>query len=293
MHIALGVRTNAFPIDAFLNAPGRREVTIEASTRPGNRGRRALTISSNPLRRGGEWLIRDQFSNRHPAWSPAAGFPSTYNAERPLYILIFRVGENFHARFLDSANNGKLIKKAIPAELLSQTKGIIPAPPALLSAFDVPPQTSLEAFDEAAANYQSDGFDPASISDGRRRIIAAVLLRQGQGAFRRKLLTAYGNKCAVTRCATTWVLEAAHISPYRGIKTNAVSNGLLLRADIHTLFDLGLISIEPSHLKVRVAGLLRRSSYVAFDGTKLVIPARDAHRPSSAALAEHYASFRQ
>jgi len=293
MHIALGVRTNAFPIDAFLNAPGRREVAIEASTRSGNRGRRTLTISSNPLRRGGEWLIRDQFGNRHPAWSPAAGFPSTYNAARPPYILIFRAGENFHARFLDSANIGKLEKKTIPAELLSQTKGIIPAPLALLSAFDVPSQTSLEAFDEAAANYQSDAFDPANISDGRRRIIAAVLLRQGQGAFRRRLLTAYDNMCAVTRCATTWVLEAAHISPYRGVKTNDVSNGLLLRADIHTLFDLGLISIEPNDLKVRVASLLRRSSYAAFDRTKLVIPARDAHRPSRAALAEHYASFQQ
>src|SRR2546425_8717774 len=75
MHVALGVRTDAFQIDRFLNALGHRTVTIEAAAGPGNAGRAPLTLSSNPNRRGGEWLIRDQFSHRHPGWSAAAGFP--------------------------------------------------------------------------------------------------------------------------------------------------------------------------------------------------------------------------
>src|ERR1700722_13744752 len=55
----------------------------------------------------------------------------------------------------------------------------------------------------------------------------------------------------LTRClrnrvqAIPWVLEAAHITPYMGASTNSLLNGLLLRADIHTLFNLGLISIDP------------------------------------------------
>src|SRR5205823_2979542 len=81
-------------------------------------------------------------------------------------------------------------------------------------------------------------FDPISIEDGRRRIQAS---RQGQFAFRAALIEAYGGRCAMTGCDILEVLEAAHIVPYRGPSTNAVSNGLLLRADIHTLFDLGLI----------------------------------------------------
>jgi len=293
MHIALGVRTDEFPIDLFLNAPGKKEVTIAASAGPENGGREALTISSNPHRRGGEWLVRDQFSHRHPAWSEAAGFPTVYQDDKPICILLFRVGQSFHARFLGSAQMRKLNKEAIPREFFSKPKGITSALPAMLAAFNVPSQTPIDLFDEFAADYQSAVFDPSSVIDGRQRIVAAILLRQGQSAFRHKLLNAYGNRCAVTRCSTPWVLEAAHISPYRGIKTNAISNGLLLRADIHTLFDLGLISVKPSDLRIRVAKALRRSSYSRFDGHELLIPTNKAYRPSLAALTQHYALFEQ
>jgi hypothetical protein len=290
MHVALGVRTEAFQIDRFLHSPGQRTVTIEAAG-PGKVGRAPLTVSSNPSRRGGEWLIRDQFSRRHPAWSAAAGFPSAYNPNNPPYVLIFRVGGRFHARLANTDRLRKLGREKVPVDILSQPKGIRRAPPALLSAFDIPPQTLLETFEKEATAGDSEAFDPRSVSDGRRRVLAAVLRRLGQQAFRRKLLTAYGTQCAVTRCAEKWVLEAAHITPYRGLKTNAVSNGLLLRADIHTLFDLALISIEPSQFNIRVSGRLAGSHYAEFDGTKLLIPTRAGNRPSPAALAEHYKLF--
>ncbi len=50
-------------------------------------------------------------------------------------------------------------------------------------------------------------------------------------------MDAYGGRCAVTNCDIEDVLEAAHISPYNGPSTDQVYNGLLLRTDIHTLFD--------------------------------------------------------
>ncbi|EAN8121017.1 HNH endonuclease, partial [Salmonella enterica] len=55
------------------------------------------------------------------------------------------------------------------------------------------------------------------------------------------------------------VLEAAHIHPYLGEKTNVVSNGLLLRADVHTLFDLGLLWVNPADLRIGIAEALRHS----------------------------------
>ncbi|WP_169719739.1 HNH endonuclease, partial [Novosphingobium acidiphilum] len=60
-------------------------------------------------------------------------------------------------------------------------------------------------------------------------------------------MKAYDGKCAVTSCAIEPLLEAAHIHPYLGPKTNHVTNGMLLRADIHTLFDLGLLAIAADH----------------------------------------------
>ena len=85
-----------------------------------------------------------------------------------------------------------------------------------------------------------DGFDPSNIEDARKRISRMIAQRRGQSAFRNNLFDVYGGRCAITGCEVPDVLEAAHIFPYRGEDTNKVVNGLLLRADVHTLFDCGL-----------------------------------------------------
>src|ERR1700722_13605652 len=80
-------------------------------------------------------------------------------------------------------------------------------------------------------------FDPKNIKDARERIRRTIVQRRGQAKFRNALLEAYGSRCAISGCGALEVLEAAHICPYQGSATNHVTNGLLLRADIHTLFD--------------------------------------------------------
>lgn len=129
-------------------------------------------------------------------------------------------------------------------------------------------------------------FDPTSIEDGRRKIAALVKRRQGQSAFRRALLRAYDRRCAVTGCDIEPLLEAAHIHPYRGPDTNSVQNGLLLRADVHTLFDLGLITVSPANAIVVAPGL-RGTEYATLAGRALRFPKASADRPSELALAWH------
>ncbi len=96
-------------------------------------------------------------------------------------------------------------------------------------------------------------FDPSIVCDTRKRAIHAICLRRGQKKFRDSLLEAYGSHCVVTDCSVPDVLEAAHIFPYQGSDTNKVANGLLLRADIHTLFDSGLLAIAPKSMTVLVS----------------------------------------
>jgi putative restriction endonuclease len=57
-------------------------------------------------------------------------------------------------------------------------------------------------------------------------------------------MTVYSGRCAITDCEIDDVLEAAHISPYSGRSSDQVCNGLLLRADVHTLFDCGLLAFD-------------------------------------------------
>lgn len=139
---------------------------------------------------------------------------------------------------------------------------------------------------------ESGQFDPANASDAREKTIGNIVRRRGQPRFRRKLLKAYGGKCAVTQCDCIEVLEAAHIKPYLGEHSNSVTNGVLLRGDIHTLFDLHLVSMDASG-KIKVSKFLRKTSYWALNGTQFHEPVNANHRPHSKALAWHCALLRQ
>jgi hypothetical protein len=131
-------------------------------------------------------------------------------------------------------------------------------------------------------------FDPLNIDDARERIERTIVQRRGQRAFRDGLIKLYRGRCAVTGCGVLDILEAAHIYPYRGIQTNALSNGLLLRADIHTLFDCSLLLVNPETLKIEVSPKLRLSEYDGLDGKPLNIPDDAAHAPSIASLKMKY-----
>lgn len=82
---------------------------------------------------------------------------------------------------------------------------------------------------------------------------ALVRVRRGQRQFRERLLAAQGSTCAFTGGAPARVLEAGHLYSYAQLGTHFEHGGLMLRRDIHRLFDDGLLAVEPSRLRVDVA----------------------------------------
>jgi predicted restriction endonuclease len=136
-----------------------------------------------------------------------------------------------------------------------------------------------------------NAFDPSDIEDARQRIFGAIVRRQGQPRFRQELLKAYRGQCAMTGCAVEQVLEAAHIHPYRGGETNVVCNGLLLRADIHTLFDLGLVRVDHDTLEVVISSLLQGTEYADLASRRLALPVEPSDHPSREALRWHSLQF--
>lgn len=144
-------------------------------------------------------------------------------------------------------------------------------------------------FNEVVSEAETTGaFNPENLEDARKRTMAAIVRRQGQPAFRRALLQAYGGRCAITGCDVLQVLEAAHIVPYQGPATNHVTNGLLLRADLHTLFDLGLISICPESKSMVVSPALRSMEYGVLHGQAVRLPSNPVDHPSEHVLRQHY-----
>ena len=109
--------------------------------------------------------------------------------------------------------------------------------------------------------------------------------RLGQGAFRVLVTDAYNRRCAITGERTLPVLEAAHIKPFAISGPNRIENGLLLRSDVHKLFDLGYLTVT-SELKVEVSRRIKEEyengrDYYAHHGHHLaIVPQQNASRPA-------------
>lgn len=135
---------------------------------------------------------------------------------------------------------------------------------------------------------------PESAINDERRFGAEYLTRGrlGQGAFRVLVTDAYLRRCAVTGERTLPVLEAAHIKPYAADGPHAVRNGILLRSDLHKLFDLGYVTVTPD-LKLEVSPRLREEwengrEYYAYHGKDLMFrPTEAANLPGGEYLRWH------
>ncbi|HET9168903.1 MAG TPA: HNH endonuclease signature motif containing protein [Actinospica sp.] len=99
-------------------------------------------------------------------------------------------------------------------------------------------------------------------------------IRRGQGSFRKALLDRFGAVCAITGPQPAEVLEAAHLYGYAAAGHHDVEQGgLLLRSDIHALFDRYLVGIDPDTWTVRLGASIRESpSYAEYEGAELRIP---------------------
>jgi putative restriction endonuclease len=150
--------------------------------------------------------------------------------------------------------------------------------------------------EEQLASQPSSVDETSSSNDdpqfaAKRRVWMQLVQRQGQGAFRKGILSAYGGRCCISGAHSQWVLDAAHIVPYNGPLTNDIGNGLLLRTDLHALFDLSLLGIEPETLTVRVHSLVDEPEYRRFEGKKINLPSAEDHHPSKASLEFRWRQF--
>jgi hypothetical protein len=104
---------------------------------------------------------------------------------------------------------------------------------------------------------------------------AEVQVRQGQPEFRVALLAAYDHTCVISGCVTRDALQAAHIKSVADGGLHSTRNGLILRADLHNLFDRGLITIDEKGF-VHVDPVVKDREYRAFHGLKLPMVLRNA-----------------
>ena len=145
---------------------------------------------------------------------------------------------------------------------------------------------TLLALHEAHLSTEENNL-PSDLADERERAVALVVRRRGQPEFRKALIELYGGRCAISGCDAEAALEAAHIMPYNGPRSNAIGNGVLLRADLHTLFDLGLLAIDTARMTVALAPELADTTYGTFAGAAVSMPQGASFEPTKEALGLH------
>jgi hypothetical protein len=118
----------------------------------------------------------------------------------------------------------------------------------------------------------------------------SIRARRGLRPLREKLIRVYGDCCCVTGSCPRDLLEVAHIVPYPTGDVHAVGNAMLMRSDVHTLWDLNLIGIEPSTLRIHLAPSLGGTDYEALAG-RTILSRREGSRVGREMLAERWRMF--
>ena len=138
--------------------------------------------------------------------------------------------------------------------------------------------------------YQT--FDPKNIrkiSDEKFKRDARIKTRKGIKKFRSELMSAYENQCALTGFNYPGTLDACHIFPYCGVETNHITNGMIMRSDIHRLWDRRLLALDDDY-RIICSGTLKNTNYSRLENQQIFLPNKK-HQPSKASLAYQRKEF--
>lgn len=179
----------------------------------------------------------------------------------------------------------------------------IPAPPSFHlnivqgKTYDLDSEQGRQLWNAVQGALQKEGMEELLNVTPEPRYGPPLTIRPrwGQATFRTKVTDTYLRRCAVTGERVLPALEAAHIRPYRDDGPHTMDNGLLLRSDIHKLFDRGLVTITPDY-KFQVSDRLRRDyqngkEYYALVGKDIWVPSAESSKPARSHLEWHNGLF--
>ncbi|MCZ6835453.1 MAG: HNH endonuclease signature motif containing protein [Planctomycetota bacterium] len=189
----------------------------------------------------------------------------------------------------DQVNITEAIRGSVLRELLSKPK----IDEDLAKALDHALGTTLLKYTLLESNdaYEPDSFDDDLSAMPLEFASHAIRARRGEKRLRNQLRQSYGNRCGISGPCPCDLLEIAYIVPYPQGNVHSMANAILLRSDLHTLWDLNLLGIDPEDLKVRVSEQLKGSGYEKLDGRTIVAP-KDGTVVSSSSLRERWKLFK-
>lgn len=152
-------------------------------------------------------------------------------------------------------------------------------------------ETAIQLVGAVAERLSRDNLTVAESITPRYGNPQLIAPRLGQGSFRASVWDAYARECAITGDRVIHVLQASHIRPFAAGGPHLVRNGLLLRSDLHILYDRGYLTVTPEY-RVEVSRVLEEEfnngrEYLALSGSEIQRPRRREDQPDPAFLAWH------
>ena len=270
------------------------------------------TVRPITLPQGAPWLFK--LHVRNGGWVVGGGYLAHYTTITPRFAWEAFHEDNGASTFEEMVRRiARYSERAIDADLTQIGSSVLVEPFFLPRELWIQPPADWSSNLTRGKSYESNVGEgrllweriqlalagiPAAPSSAVTELPAAaygspvfVLPRLGQGAFRVMVTDAYDRRCVVTNERTLPVLEAAHIKPYRLVGRHEVSNGLLLRSDLHTLFDRGYVTVTPA-MRLRVSRRIHEEfengrDYYALDGHEVRVPIAPHLSPSPELLEWH------
>jgi hypothetical protein len=172
---------------------------------------------------------------------------------------------------------------------------LLPLKAVLRLAFILAGKTWDKPHSNTAARQLGGNFDIVHMTEAterrrleRQREMTERWERRRQAAFRTRLLEIFEGRCGVTGCSSLDVIDAAHIVGVDSQGEDTISNGLILRADLHRLFDRDLMAIDPASGRVHFAQSCQRD-YADLEGRPITLPSTG---PSLSAFRARWRRFR-
>jgi hypothetical protein len=219
-------------------------------------------------------------------------------AERGLIQTCVPNGRNFAIEFsIEDREPNQPLSKAVLQPLRGSSVNLLPASVAM-RILEYAPPCIMHLTEEQEAWLNQNYYEVApfiaeqqreEIDQERRRTWSLIEQRAGQRPFREALIRRDGAQCAITGCTLLTVVEACHLIPFASADPDRDNpdNGMLLRADIHLLFDRGLIAIDPISRELWLADEL-----VGTDYEYLRVPGRRIVTGAATRNLQHHFSWR-
>jgi putative restriction endonuclease len=161
-------------------------------------------------------------------------------------------------------------------------------------SYDLAAGSGKALWDAVLLRLHRQQIQPERVTDVERPVYGDPVLakqRLGQGTFRVLVTDIYERRCAITREKALPALEAAHVQPVSEGGLHRIDNGLLLRSDVHRLFDAGYVTVTPDY-RVQVSRRLRDDfhngeQYLRLNGSAIWVPPSQADRPKRDLLEWH------